>query len=275
MVTLNQISIRINDIRSFRGLLEVYEDLAAQKMQKVRDEISKYREYTKTLTMMSSDLEVDISTVIKKNSLQHAAVLISSDKGLYGSAFDLLGEQFWSYLQLNKVDAYVVGSIGAEILSSRPSIAKYEIIKSDEASLVELWKKLSQYQEINIYYLRYDTLAKQSVDTVHISGDVLPKSDESYTIDDKNKLKYIYEPSVSDVADLFAKEVLSFLAEQTMKEADLAKYAARLMYLDSCLERNNNSLTGVLKQKMILTKRLSNKRQNARMVGYLVRNTNS
>jgi len=275
MVTLNQISIRVNDIRSFRGLLEVYEDLAAQKMQKVRDEISCYREYAKTLTTMSNELEVDISAVIKKNSKQSACVLISSDKGLYGNAFDALGEQFWQFLQKNKVDAFVVGSVGVDLMKSSGLNLKYEIIKSDETSLVNLWKTLGEYQEINLYYLKYDSLAKQSVDTLHISGDVLPKAEDDYQYDDKNKLKYIYEPSVMEVAEVFAKEVLSFLAEQTMKEAELAKYAARLMYLDSCLERNNTHLSGAIKQKMILTKRLSNKRQNARMAGYLVRNTNS
>lgn len=271
MVTLNQISIRVNDIKGFRGLLEVYEDLAAQKIGKIRDEISQYREYAQTLTVMSSDLEIDISTVIKKNTKHSASVLISSDKGLYGNAFDALGQRFWEHLKSKDTDAFVIGSIGVELMEQSGINIKYTFIKSDEESLVELWKSLSEYQEINIYYLKYNTLAKQSVDTLHISGELIPKTEESYEYNEDNKLKYLYEPTVLEVAEVFAKEVLVFLAEQTMKEANLAKYAARLMYLDSCLEKNNNSLVGALKQKMILSKRLSNKRQNARMASYLVR----
>jgi F0F1-type ATP synthase gamma subunit len=275
MVNLNQVSIRINDFRSFHGLLEVYEDLAAQKMQKIRDDITKYREYTKTLNSMSSDLGTDVSSIIKKNKKQKAAVLISSDKGLYGEAFLGLGNNFSDYLTKNKVDAFVVGSLGIEILKkSRPSVS-YQSIKSDELSLENLWKSLGEYQEIDIFYLRYDSLAKQSNDTVHISGDVMPSEKDDFTFDDKNKLKYIYEPSVTEVAEVFAKEILSFLAEQTMKESDLAKYAARLMYLDSCLQRNNENIYSTLKQKMILTKRGSNKRQNARISNYLTRNKNN
>jgi len=275
MVTLNQVSIRIRDIRSFRGLLEVYEDLAAQKMQKVRGEIASYREYTGILTTMSSELEVDISSVVKKNVKQKAAVLISSDKGLYGNAFGSVSKEFSEYLQGSQADAFVVGGIGDEILRNGGHDLKYQLINSDVASLNDLWKTLSEYQEINIYYLRYDSLAKQSVDKVHISGSVLPSEDESYEYNKENKLRFLYEPSVMEVAEVFAKEILSFLAEQTMKEADLAKYAARLMYLDSSIERNNISLSGTLKQKMILTKRLANKRQNARMASYLTRNANN
>ena len=162
-----------------------------------------------------------------------------------------------------------MGSIGEEIIKKCEEKIKYTAVKTDEKSLVELWKNLAEYQEISIYYLRFDSLAKQSVDTVHISGDLLPTEKEDYVYREENKLKYLYEPSVAEVADLFAKEVLSFLAEQTMKEADLAKYAARLMYLDSCLERNNEHLTATMRQKLILTKRLNNKRQNARLGSYL------
>jgi len=275
MITLSQISIRVNDIKNFRGLLEVYEDLAAQKMQAIRSEIATYREYTKTLTMISSELEVDISTVIKKNAKQSAALLVSSDKGLYGSAFDALGRNFFDFIKQNKVDAFVIGGVGEEILKQCSPSVKYTPVKTDEATLVNLWKTLSEYQEINVYYLRYDSLAQQSVDMVHISGDILPKEGESYEYSEKTKLKYLYEPSVIEVATVFAKEVLAFLAEQTMKESNLAKYAARLMYLDSCLEKNSQNLTDTLKQKMILTKRLSNKRQNARMASYLTRYANN
>jgi len=241
-------------------------------MQDIRGEISQYREYSRTLTAISSDLGEDISIVIKKNTKQRAAVLISSDRGLYGNAFDAVSNRFYQYLSGKKVDAFVVGNVGDEIMkASRPAV-KYQTVKTDERSLAELWKSLAEYQEINIYFLRYDSLAKQSADTVRISGDLVPKDTTSFEYDENNKLRYLYEPSVLEVAEVFAKEVLSFLSEQTMKEANLAKYAARLMYLDSCLERNSESLSATLKQKMILTKRLANKRQNARMASYLTIN---
>lgn len=275
MVTLNQISIRVSDVRSFRGLLEVYEDLAAQKMQNIRGEIAEYREYAKTLAMMSGELETDISAVIKKNTKQRAVVLISSDKGLYGKAFEGLGREFLEYLKDNRADTFVVGGVGEEIVRHQKIKVNYVAVKSDEGSLVSLWKTLGEYQELNIFHLRYDSLAKQSVEVVRISGDALPKDGEDYVYEEKNKLRYLYEPTVAGVVEVFAKEVLSFLVQQTMKESDLAKYAARLMYLDSCLERNNENLTEILKQKMILTKRLANKRQNARMAGYLARNINN
>jgi len=272
MLTLNEVTIKLNDITGFRGLLETYEDLASQKMQAIRGEILGFREYAKTLTMMSNELESDILAVIKNNQKHRAALFISSDKGLYGAAFDELGRQFAEYLKSRSMDAYVVGKMGVEIMERSGTDIKYTEVASDEASLVDLWKTLSECQEVNIFHLRYDNFAQQSVEVTHVSGDLIPKRNEKYDYDTKVKLKYIYEPSALEVAEVFAKEVLSFLAEQTMKEADLAKHAARLMYLDSCLQRNNDNLKDTVRQKMILTKRRSNKRQNARMINYLTRN---
>ena len=272
MLTLNEVAIKLNDIMGFRGLLETYEDLASQKMQAIRGEILGFREYAKTLTMMSNELESDILAVIKNNQRHTAALFISSDKGLYGAAFDELGRQFADYLKSRNMDAYVVGKVGVEIMERSGTDIKYNEVASDEVSLANLWKTLSECQEVNIFHLRYDNFAQQSVDVTHISGDLIPKGNEKYEYDAKVKLRYIYEPSALEVAEVFAKEVLSFLAEQTMKEADLAKHAARLMYLDSCLQRNNDNLKDTVRQKMILTKRRSNKRQNARMINYLTRN---
>jgi len=272
MLTLNQVAIKLNDVRNFRGLLEVYEDLAAQKMTKIRDEISGFRDYAKTLTQMSSELEEDIASVIKKNEKQKAVLLVSSDKGLYGRAFDVVGMQFSKYVSENKVDAFVVGSLGVDVISRSGMRVNYTEIASTEEALAGLWKTLSEYQEINVYYLKYISLANQSAEVLHVSGDLIPKETDTYQYDEKNKLKYIYEPSAIEVAEVFAKEVLVFLTSQTLKEADLAKHAARLMYLDSCLQRNNENLNATMKQKMILTKRRSNKRQNARIVNYMTRN---
>lgn len=271
MITLRQLSLWLMDIRGFNGLLGVYEDLAAQKMQKIRGEITKHRQYADMLTKMSGDLGVDISTVIKKNEKQRSAVLITSDKGLYGSAFDGLGKEFFEFLSSNQADAFVIGGMGVDLMKAN-SKASFVEIAADKSSLDSLWSALSQYQEINIFYLRHDSLAKQSMERLKISGDALPQDGQLYEYDKTKQLRYIYEPSVSEVVDVFAKEVLSFLAEQTMKESDLAKFAARLMYLDGCLERNTQNLSKAMKQKMTLTKRQINRSQNARMVNYLIRN---
>ena len=271
MITLNQINIRLGDIVGFRALLETYEDLAAQKMQEIRGEIYGHREYAGVLMLMSRELRDDIVSVVKNKEKQRAALFISSDKGMYGKAFDNLGMRFAQFLKENSIDAYVVGQVGAEMMRAMGVEAKYTEIATDTESVARLWASLGEYQEINIFYLKYDSLAKQSVDIQRISGDLIPREAEKYEYDDKIRLKYIYEPTVAGVVDVFAKEVLVFLSEQTMKESDLAKHAARLMYLDGCLQKNGEDLKETMRQRMVLRKMRANKRQNARMVNYLTR----
>lgn len=275
MNSIREITIEINDAKNFHNLFEVYEELAAQKMQSIRDEILSFREYYTLLASISTEIGSDISNVIKKNTKQRVALLISSDKGLFGSAFNETIKTFLANLENNKTDAYVVGSIGVELLKASGTKASYTVIPSDEQSLKDLWNVLGKYQEINIFYLKFNSIARQNADIIHLAGDIIPQSKNDYVLDESKKLSFLYEPSAFEVSQLFANKILAFLAEQTMKESDLAKYAARLMYLDGCIEKNKQHLHLYTRKRMVLSKRQQNKRQNARMINFITRSRDS
>lgn len=270
MVTLIKISSSIKEAKGVQGLLEVYEDLAAQKMQAIRDEIGLFRDYYDVLSSISGEVGVDVASVVKKKAKEKVYVLISSNLGLYGDVFDKLGETFREKLKEEDVEAFVVGSIGEELIKRVLPNKKFTAVNPDEQSLADLWRRLSEYQEIHIYYLKYANLAKQEVSQVKFSGDLVPQSGEDFEIMEK-QTSFLYEPSVAGISEVFANEVLTFLAEQTMKESDLSKYSARLMYLDGCIDRNSENVKTMMNQRMILLKRLQNKRQNARVINYLTR----
>ena len=275
MNSIREITIEINDAKNFHNLFEVYEELAAQKMQSIRDEILSFREYYTLLASISTEIGSDISNVIKKNTKQRVALLISSDKGLFGSAFNDTIKTFLANLENKKTDAYVVGSIGSELLKASGTKASYTVIPSDEQSLKDLWNILGKYQEINIFYLKFNSIARQNADIIHLAGDIIPQSKDDYVLDKTSKLSFLYEPSAFEVSQLFANKILAFLAEQTMKESDLAKYAARLMYLDGCIEKNKQHLHQYTRKRMVLSKRQQNKRQNARMINFITRSRDS
>ena len=275
MNSLREVTIEINDAQNFHNLFGVYEELAAQKMQAIRDEILSFREYYTLLTSISTEIGSDISTVIKKHAKQRVAVLVSSDKGLYGSAFNDTVKTFLEHLEIDNTDAFVVGTIGDELLKAAKVKKNYTVIPTDSASLKNLWTKIGEYQEINIFYLKFNSIARQNADIVHLAGDIIPQSQSDYTLDNTRRLAYLYEPSAFEISELFAHKVLSFLAEQTMKECDLAKYAARLMYLDSCIEKNKLNLRSSTQKRIILSKRQQNKRQNARTINFITRSRDS
>lgn len=271
MNSIREITIEINDAKNFHNLFEVYEELAAQKMQNIRDEILSFREYYTLLASISTEIGSDIGNVIKKNTRQKVALLISSDKGLFGSAFNDTIKNFLTCLETDKTDAFVVGSIGVELLKASGTKKTYSIISSDEQSLKVLWETLGKYQEINIFYLKFNSITRQNADIIHLAGDIIPQSKDDYIIDKSKKLSFLYEPSAFEVSQLFANKILAFLAEQTMKESDLAKYAARLMYLDGCIEKNKRHLHQYTRKRMVLSKQQQNKRQNARMINFITR----
>jgi len=271
MMNLRETTIEINDAKNFQGLFQVYEELAAQKMQVVRDEIISYRSFYQFLTSVSDEIGKDITNVISKKSKIHALILISSDKGLYGNAFNETVKLFLDTLEKQQTDAFVIGSIGTELLKISGTNQKYTVIPSDKESIKEFWNSINQYQNIDICYLKFNSIAKQTVNMIHLAGDIIPQNKADYTINQESSLSFLYEPSVFEVAEVFTSKILSFLTEQTFKESDLAKYAARLMYLDNCIEKNKKHLILANNRKMILKKRQQNKRQNARMVNYITR----
>ena len=183
MMTLIQLTRKIGDIRGFSALLETYEDLAAKKMQKIRGEIFSFREYAKALTQISEELEVDVTMVIRRHEKKKAVVLISSDKGLYGNAFEEVGDRFADYLAGGAAEAFVVGSLGARILDRHGLSGRYTLISSDNDALTGLWGNLGGYQEVDVFYLRYENLAMQAADVQHLSGDLVPKEEEKYEIE--------------------------------------------------------------------------------------------
>lgn len=125
---------------------------------------------------------------------------------------------------------------------------KVNFVNSDEQSLKELWSKLAEYQEINIYYLKYANIARQDISSVKFSGDLVPQTGDDFEIIEK-QTTFLYEPSVAEVSAVFAGEVLAFLAEQTMKESELSKFSARLMYLDGCVTRNTENVKQMIGEK--------------------------
>ena len=51
------------------------------------------------------------------------------------------------------------------------------------------------------------------------------------------EVKYLFEPSVGDVARIFEGEILASIFEQTLHESQLAKFASRLMALDASVDK--------------------------------------
>ena len=80
-------------------------------------------------------------------------------------------------------------------------------------------------------------------------------------------MKYLFEPSLEQVMKFFEQQIFTSLIEGTIKEAELAKFASRMITLDSATENVKSALKAVQNQQRVLQHRKSNKRQQELLTG--------
>ena len=87
----------------------------------------------------------------------------------------------------------------------------------------------------------------------------------------REKFLYLYEPTEAAVAEVFTKEIAAAVFDQTLKESQLAKFASRLMYLDTAIEKIDEKITGYKLEKAKAQKRAMGKKQAVAFSGIISR----
>lgn len=85
-------------------------------------------------------------------------------------------------------------------------------------------------------------------------------------------MRYLYEPTLVDISQIFGNEILASTFEASLREAQLAKFASRMMNLDLAMERIDEQLQKVGFEKLKVRKRGLDKKQRQIISGVVVRN---
>lgn len=273
MRTIKSITKEITDTGEMKGLLEVYEEMAATKMQKIRKNVVLSKEYFDGLARISEDVALDFVQT-SNSSQKEAAVFLSADAGLFGDIVDKILVNFVDYVKKNKVDAYVMGKLGKSLLRTYDSHLEFEFLdfpmdneENGTESIKEVMEKLSNYKKVSIFHGRFQTIATQISTSSSISGSVMADLGHSFDKDEaaKIRVKNIYEPSIGVVGEKFAKEISVSIFTQSVKENQLAKYASRLIHLDSALENIDQKLNLFGQERIRMRKKAEQKKQTERV----------
>ncbi len=263
------------DTFELKNIIEVYEETAAIKMQKIREEILMSREYYRSLGKLADEVGSDLQ-VVAAGAYQDAAVFLSANAGMYGDIIGKTFNLFLDFIKKNLVDLYVVGKEGEEMMRNyAPDFKFITLYLSDdtieEDALGIVIKRLLEYRKVFLFYGKFQNIATQSAETMRVSPELLPKTEKNWQELKKKRLDYLYEPSVEAVSAVFAKEILSALMAQVFAEAQLAKFGSRLMFLDESLEKIDDRLADVLIEKRSLKKKLMDRKQNTMISGIMAR----
>lgn len=273
MRTLKGVTREIKDIGEVRGLLEVYEELAATKMQRIRKSVTLSKEYFEGLARISEDVALDF-TQGNLSVQKEAALLLSADAGLFGDIIDKLLVSFVDYVNKNKVDTYVLGKLGKNLLATYAPRLEFKFLnfpmdneEGSEESIKQVMQSLSDYKKVSVFHGQFQTIATQVVTSSNITGSVM--ADVGYFFDKDEaariRIKNIYEPSIGIIGEKFAKEISASIFSQSLKENQLAKYASRLIHLDSALENIDQKLRLSVQEKSRMRKKIEQKKQTERV----------
>jgi F0F1-type ATP synthase gamma subunit len=264
MDSLKTITLNEKSTFDIKGLIEIYEEVAALKMQKIRKEVMDSQAYFDGLARLSDEVALDL-TQYYQGKTKAAAVFLSSETGMYGDLIDKVMVSYVNFVKSNAAQAFVIGKFGVNLMNSYAPEVKFT--EMNEADLPLLMNKLSEYSKISVFHGRFESIARQSSTSSTISGPDIQKYEGKP--DKKNKeerrLSNIYEPDVATISAKFAKEISASVVDQSVRENDLAKYAARLMHLDDALYNVSRKLDTLDINKKRMRKRMEQKKQIERI----------
>ena len=277
MKTLKTVTTEIKNATEMVKIVEVYEEAAATKMSEIREETLNSRGYYEGLLRLSSEIGADFARVSEGKS-KKAAIFVSANAGLYG---DIVSRTFFLFLDFIKketVDIYIVGHVGEDLMRRYAPDIRFEPFKMpDDAIEAEKFdtiaKSLVGYRDIYVFYPKFKSLVYQETGSVKISGDMLAGiSDEIKGQGGGNKaLAYLYEPNVEVVSAFFGEEIMMASMEQVFREGQLARFAARLMHLDSAVNSLDKKIVNFSFERNKIKKRLADKRQRSTVTAILSR----
>ncbi len=266
-----QMRIEKESLYNLKSLVEVYEEVAATRMQKVREAVLGSRQFLESLLVVFQKVKAAYKTAdptagtLVKNG-RMVAVFVSANAGLYGDIVNRTFELFVKYVSDNpKVDVVVLGKLGVKMMADRiPNVLYNYFDFSDEGvdmnSFDIIMRYLIQFEKLVVFHGQFRTTVDQTPVATGVSGDAIVVSESVKA--EAGKKSYIFEPSVKDIVHVFEGEILASIFEQTLHESQLSKFASRMLSLDRAMENIEHRLGLVNRAEM----RFKHKQKNARQL---------
>lgn len=278
MATKRQLETEKKGLIEIKSLVEVYEEIAARKMAKTRTAVLTARDFLGGLAEIFGEVKFNYAREVlalerKKTRIRKVgktvAVWISANAGLYGDIVERSFDLFADYIAKNKAEVVVVGRLGTKIMADRSpkTLYNYYDLEDDRVEvedLVLIMRYLLQYQKIIVFYGQFKSLVNQVPVATSVSGDSIYQQDQ---LNQQNQHRYLFEPKIGDVLEFFEGQMLTTMFEQTVHESQLAKFASRLISLDSAVENVERKVGQLNQEKMRLKHRLDGRKQLGRIAG--------
>lgn len=290
-----EIKAQLFDLTTLKELVETYEEIAISRMRKIRNSVLTTRDFITGLAQIlgevSSSQREEIAklqakaskggdkvsngeqTSILKHNGKTVSVLLAANTGLYG---DIVQKTFFLFADHLKnhpeEDAVVIGRLGKRYMDEAgmtKSVTFYEMTDGsvDRSVVSQILEKLVAYDKILVFYGQFQSVVTQKPEMIDINGQNVPAYGSTNTTVQVTT-KYLFEPSLETILEFFEKEILTSIFEQTVQESNLAKYASRMVSLDSATDNINDDIAKTKFDGNIARHRSLNRKQLNMLSGF-------
>ncbi len=280
MISKKQIKVEVDGLLSLKGLVDVYEEIASARMQRVRNAVLQSRQFLEGLLEVFKKIKaaynnspVSMISNVPRNG-KTVAVFISANSGLYGDIVDRTFSVFVDFVRRNDSDVVVLGKLGLKMMTDRLPGKLYNYYDFsddgvDTESFNMIMRYLVQFEKIMVFYGQFKTILFQEPAMTSVSGDAVAAVEDVVVGREGQKLarQYLFEPSVEEIAKVFNGEVLASVFEQTLHESQLAKYASRMLALDKSEDSIERRLGKIKVEEVRLMHKLQNRKQLSTISG--------
>lgn len=292
----------IEMVSTLKMISQAYEEISVMRMQKIRDSILKTRSFIEQLAGVFYDVRQSHNRFIKfaeENRLDNIspysllprngkkiAVLFSANEKMNGEILSKVFHVFHDWVKENSdADIAIIGRIGKEMYSQRGLTKEYQffhvgddVVKVEESAAI--MKHLVNYQEINVFYGKFQNIVNQDAIVANISGDKpfdgatfgSKPTDGSVEIQNEGKgqikeRRFLYEPSIEEITEFFETQIFSGLFKHAIDESHLSRYASRIKAMEEALVNINAKSKKLQSEERKIKKSVQNRKQNAAIAG--------
>lgn len=277
MISRKQLNTEKDGLIGLQNLVEVYEEVAAARMQRIRGAVMQSRTFMEGLVEIFGKVTEaykrlpDKVRMIRRLNNKTVAVLISANTHLYGDIVEKTFEKFKDYVEKNKPEVVVLGKMGMQTMSDKlPGVLYNYFDFSDETvdteSFTMIMRYLLQFESIVVFHGQFKTILDQEAVGTIVSGEKLTEIEEAKLKEDVKsgkiiKESFLFEPSVEEIARVFEGEILASIFEQSLHESHLAKFASRMLALDRSMGNIEKRMQAVKADEVKLIHKSRNRRQ--------------
>jgi F-type H+-transporting ATPase subunit gamma len=264
MSKLTALNQELTDIGYLKIVTQALGEIAALRLKMIKEEIQHSSGYYDDVAHVFSSVKqiaqrrkalykdnTQLFNRLNKNG-KTISVLITSNAGLQGGIDNYLTRVFMHQTEKYQSDRLVIGSTGANLLSSSGYRLPFNKLKFQKDSpshdeLMQLVQLINPYEKILIYYTKFESLIRQSAQIRDLTA-------ISETTDPNKPIDYILEPELDRILDFFENQILGLLIQSIFLQEELARLAARMLAMNKA-EDNADDLLKDTRRSLIKAKR--------------------